>query len=98
MWSSDLFTIIAWFMNLCWNKVSATQFAIYMSLANLSRSIGAWLFAPIADDLGFSEEFVLMGVLLAAAAGVLLFFNQASHARGLQRLKERSSPALATAD
>ncbi len=91
-------TIIALFMNLCWNKVSATQFAIYMSLANLSRSIGAWLFAPIADDLGFSEEFVLMGVLLAAAAGVLLFFNQASHARGLQRLKERSSPALATAD
>lgn len=91
-------TIIALFMNLCWNKVSASQFAVYMSLANLSRSIGSWLFAPVADRLSFAEEFVLMGVLLAASAGLLLFFNQASHARSLQRLREGSSPGLATAD
>ncbi|MDZ7685901.1 MAG: hypothetical protein U5O39_13590 [Gammaproteobacteria bacterium] len=27
-------------MNLCWTRVSATQFAIYMAWANLARSIG----------------------------------------------------------
>ena len=32
--------IIALFMNLCWTSISATQFSVYMALANLRRTVG----------------------------------------------------------
>ena len=79
--------IIALFMNLCWPRVGATQFAIYMSLANLSRSIGGMAFAPVADKLSFAQDFLIMAVLLVAAAGLLRFFNPAAHAERLERLQ-----------
>jgi len=77
---------IAAFMGICWSKVSATQFAVYMSLANLSRSIGAGLFAGIADAVTSSQAFYLMAVLLICAAGVLIFFHPGRHKAALQEL------------
>ena len=76
-------------MNLCWTKVAATQFAIYMSLSNLSRTLGSFLFGFIAERLGFAAEFLLMGVLLAAAAGMLLFFNPETHERHMANVRQR---------
>ena len=71
--------IIAIFMTICWDRVSATQFSIYMSLANLSRTIGSGLFAIIAPALTFAEDFLLMAGLLGIAAITLIFFNVNEH-------------------
>ena len=79
--------IIALFMNLCWSKVAATQFAVYMSLANLSRSAGGMAFAKVADDLSFAQDFLIMGGLLFLAAVLLRFFNIDAHAARLARLR-----------
>ena len=79
--------IIALFMNLCWSKVAATQFAVYMSLANLSRSAGGMAFAKVADDLSFAQDFLIMGGLLFLAAMLLRFFNIDAHAARLARLR-----------
>ena len=79
--------IIALFMNLCWTAVAATQFSVYMALANVSRTIGGMVFAVVAGKLSFEQDFLVMGGLLAAAAIVLLFFNERSHAQRLDRLK-----------
>ena len=79
--------IIALFMNLCWTVVAATQFSVYMALANVSRTVGGGAFAPVADHLSFSQVFLVMGALLGLAAAVLLLFDQGSHVRRLQRLK-----------
>lgn len=78
--------IIALFMNLCWTTVAATQFSVYMALANVSRTVGGLLFAPVADELSYSQDFLIMGGLLALAALSLVFFDQASHTRRLGRL------------
>ncbi len=78
---------IALFMTLCWSRVAATQFAIYMSLANLSRSIGGGIFATVADDLTFAQDFIIMGVLLGGGALMLLLFNQDAHAQRLERIR-----------
>ena len=80
--------IIALFMNLCWTAVAATQFSVYMALANVSRTAGGLLFAPVADDLSYSQDFLIMGGLLGLAALLLLFFDEAPHARRLEKLKE----------
>ena len=78
---------IALFMNLCWSRIAATQFAIYMSLANLSRTVGSLGFSVVADDLTFAQDFLLMGLLLAGATGLLLLFNQATHTERLNLLE-----------
>ena len=83
---------IALFMNLCWSRIAATQFAIYMSLANLSRTIGSLGFSVVADDLTFAQDFLLMGVLLGGATVLLLLFNQRSHTERLDRLDSVGFP------
>ena len=79
--------MIAIFMGICWAKVAATQFAIYMSLANLGRSLGAGLFAFIAADLSAIESIYLMSGLLTVAALLLTAFNPARHAARIDALE-----------
>ncbi len=87
-------TTIAIFMTICWRKVSATQFAIYMAMANLSRSIGSWVFAGVDEslDLGYRETFFVMAALLAVSAMLLTRFNAPSHIDRIERLdRDRGS-------
>ena len=83
---------IALFMNLCWPRIAATQFAIYMSLANLSRTVGSGTMAAVGDQLTFAQDFAIMGVLLAVSAGLLLLYNQDAHMARIDEL-ERSNEA-----
>ncbi|MCX7065861.1 MAG: MFS transporter, partial [Proteobacteria bacterium] len=82
---------IALAMNVCWSRVAATQFAIYMSLSNLSRSIGAGGYALIADRIDYTEAFFLMAALLIAAGVALCFFDIGSHRQRLRALDDRPS-------
>ena len=87
-------TTIAIFMTICWSKVSATQIAIYMAMAKLSRSIGSWAFAGVDEflDLGYRESFFVMAGLLIVAALLLTRFNASSHADRVEQLdSERGS-------
>ena len=82
---------IAGAMTLCWSRVAASQFAIYMSLSNLFRSIGSWLFSKVAMRFDVSEQFWLMAAVLAAACVVLWFFSEAHHT---ERLRGLDGPVL----
>ena len=81
--------IIALFMNLCWTKVAATQFAIYMSLANLSRTVGSALFAlsRLHMHIGYQMEFLVMAGFLAASAVGLMMFDGARHSARLDEVR-----------
>jgi len=70
---------IALAMNMCSPRVAATQFAIYMSLSNLSRSIGAAGYSHIADRLDYDGAFLSIGALMFAASFALIFFNLEAH-------------------
>ena len=54
-------------MSVCWPPVVASQFAIYLSLSNLARSVGAGLFALVAGPLGVVGPFYAMAALLMGA-------------------------------
>ncbi len=83
--------LIAQYMNICWAPVAATQFAIYMSLANLARSIGAGLFALVAAQFSYAQDFVLMGALFLLAGVSLWRFDLGSHQRRLDDLDADSA-------
>ncbi len=57
--------IFATAMECCWKKVSATQFTLYMTIANLGRIAGAKLIGPMKSQ--FSWEYTLLFFALAIA-------------------------------
>ncbi len=82
--------VIAIFMGICWSKVAATQFAVYMSLANLARSAGAALVAMIAADVSSVQLIYLMAGFFVAAFVLLQFFAPEPHEARLAELAEQT--------
>ena len=79
---------IAMHMNVCWEKVAATQFAIYMAWSNLSRSIGAGIYGELQPVLEMGHEFLIMGVSAFVGAAFLLMVNFDRHTKKLDELRE----------
>ena len=86
-------SFIAIHMSICWNKVSATQFAIYMAWANLGRTIGAHIYGLIEANLAEGEAFLIMAALGFLGAGVLLLLNLKKHDERLQEIDQAVQPA-----
>ena len=65
--------VIALGMAVCSSSCSATQFAIYMSVANLGHSAGSKIFGMVSEQTTYPESYMLMGVLVIVLIVVLLF-------------------------
>lgn len=57
-------------MQLCWPRISATQFTLYMAMANVGRSVGAALLGPLKSSLPWEDIFLFAAML---ALGSLVF-------------------------
>jgi len=80
--------VIALHMGVCWQRIAATQFALYMAWANLTRSMGAGIYEPVTAELELGSEFLLMGTLCILAGIVVAFLNLDAHATKLATLEE----------
>lgn len=78
--------IIAQCMNLSWARVAATQFAIYMALSNLGRSIGAGTFSTVADSISYQQSFTIVSIGFMVSFLVLLGFSEARHRSAVEAL------------
>jgi len=63
IYQGGFISFIASCMKLCWQKVSATQFAIYMAGANIGLSLGAAAFAALDNVLAFNQMFIALGLI-----------------------------------
>jgi PAT family beta-lactamase induction signal transducer AmpG len=79
-------SFIATSMNLCWVKVSATQFAIYMAWANLGRSFGTSAVASFESQLAYNEMFFIIGIAFFVAVALVWKANLAAHRAHIERL------------
>ena len=82
---------IAIFMTICLKRISATQFSVYMSLANLSRTIGAFLYGLVSVHIALHDGFLIMAVLLAIGAIATMYFFPDSHAVRIKNLEAEAS-------
>ena len=80
-------------MSICWNQVSATQFAIYMAWANLARSLGAAIYGYVQPYLEMGQEFLIMGVSCLVGLAIAGLVNLRRHH---ERLEELGSPSPGT--
>jgi MFS family permease len=51
-------------MSICTKRISATQFAVYMSAANLGASLGSKLFGEVSEHLSYSDSYLLLSLLV----------------------------------
>ena len=82
--------VIALAMAICSAQVSATQFAIYMSIANLGASLGSACYGLVAERTSLAQSLVLMGSMTLITLAIVLFYR--SH-----RVSAAHSPAVAAA-
>ena len=80
-------TLIATMMRFCHPAVAATQFAIYMAMANLNYSIGAFVYGLIQDSFA-SSQVLWFAALLAATAYPLWFLIVRNHVEPERPLEE----------
>lgn len=79
-------SFIASSMNLCWVKVSATQFAIYMAWANLGRSFGAGSLAALEDTLSYNQMFFVIAMVFLVAVALVWKTNFKRHRERIETL------------
>lgn len=86
----DTFISIAVFaiaMQLCWKRISATQFTLFMAIANLGLAAGARLLGPLTDNLNW--EYVILTVVFFAVVMLILirYIHFDSHLKKVNRLE-----------
>lgn len=72
-------SFIASSMNLCWVKVAATQFAIYMAWANLGRSAGAWTFGQLEGTVTHNQMFFVVSATFFVGVFLIWLTNFSAH-------------------
>jgi PAT family beta-lactamase induction signal transducer AmpG len=85
-------------MSICWPKVAATQFAIYMAWSNLCRSFGAKAYGELSPWLEAGQETLIMAGLSLTGALLLVFLQLDRHRERLDRLQAREPTEDALAD
>jgi PAT family beta-lactamase induction signal transducer AmpG len=66
-------------MAICKSVNSATQFAIYMSVANFGHSGGSKLYGIVAEKSSYVQSYTMLSVLAVAMIIVLLFHRHRHH-------------------
>jgi len=66
--------IFASAMELCWKRISATQFTLFMAISNLGRATGAGILANL-KDIVLTWDYVILFYTLTAFAMLILIFR-----------------------
>lgn len=78
--------ILAMFMNMCWKRVAATQFALFMAFANLGASAGAALAGPLDTVFEYAHIFFLMAFVIGLVLLLLRSVDLKAHQEYLNSL------------
>ena len=81
-------------MAICSSSVSATQFAIYMSMANLGHTIGSKVYGVVAEQSSYTQSLVMMSVLVVGMIIVLLLYRHQSDGDGGRKPEKRFTVAV----
>jgi PAT family beta-lactamase induction signal transducer AmpG len=66
-------------MSICTHAESATQFAIYMSVANMGAAVGSMFYGLVSDHTSWSQNYALKGLLVFVLLLAILMFRTHHH-------------------
>jgi PAT family beta-lactamase induction signal transducer AmpG len=79
-------SFIATSMKLCWVKVSATQFAIYMAWANLGRSVGSGAVGTLESRFAYNQMYFLVAIAFFVAMVLVWITDLSAHRTRVEAL------------
>jgi PAT family beta-lactamase induction signal transducer AmpG len=83
---------IALAMAVCSSSISATQFAVYMSVANLGHAMGSKVYGMVAEQSTYVENYLLLGVFVVAMITVIIFHRHEHEETSRPGAREKTSP------
>jgi PAT family beta-lactamase induction signal transducer AmpG len=83
---------IALAMAVCSSSISATQFAIYMSVANLGHSVGSKVYGMVAERSTYVETYTLLSLFVIAMIVVLVFHRHRIEETTRQGTRQKAAP------
>ncbi len=81
--------IFASAMQCCWKKVSASQFTLYMTIANLGQISLAALIGPIKANFNWQITFSFFAIIMGLAWFLLQFLNINKQVEGVAALEKK---------
>jgi PAT family beta-lactamase induction signal transducer AmpG len=90
---SGTVTLLAMMMNICWRRVAATQFALYMAIGNIGFSAGAALTGPLDALFGYTHMFFAMAFCALLLLVLLRYTNLKAHRKQLAALDVEEPPS-----
>lgn len=81
-----LIILFATAMAICWSPVAATQFALYMAVANLGISTGAALLGPLKSQFTYSQILFVFSLILLIGIAFLSRIRLEDHRKTLEGL------------
>jgi PAT family beta-lactamase induction signal transducer AmpG len=82
-------------MAICKSVNSASQFAIYMSVANLGHSAGSKIYGVVAEKSTYVQSYTMLSAIIVAMIIVLLFHRHHHHHAGEQGTQNTLSASVA---
>lgn len=74
-------------MQLCWPRISATQFTLFMAMANLGRSLGAALLGPLKSLLPWEDIFLVAALIALSALIFVMILRIGKHLVSIEQLE-----------
>ena len=74
------------------SSISATQFAIFMSVSNLGYAVGAKVFGMVAEQSSYVETYTLLGLFVIAMISVLFFHSHKHEKATPQGSRQKTTP------
>ena len=75
-------------MAICWQRVGATQFSLYMAIANMGMSAGSAMLGPLEAALSYPNLFLVPATLTAIVIFLALGVDLAGQRRRLAELDD----------
>jgi PAT family beta-lactamase induction signal transducer AmpG len=66
-------SVIALAMAICSSTLSATQFAIYMSIANLGTAAGSKIYGMVSEQSSYAQSYTIISVLAVGMVIIIMF-------------------------
>ncbi len=76
-------------MQLCWPRISATQFTLYMAMANVGRSVGAALLGPLKSRLPWEHIFYFIALLSVGSLFFVMILGMKKHLVSVEELEAK---------
>ena len=75
-------------MQLCWNRVAATQFTLYMAISNVGLALGGKLLGYFRSFLEWKEIILSFSVFCLVMIIIIRFIRFESHLHKVEKLEE----------